>query len=302
MDPKFEVERKRVHKGTAGMSVEEKMARNRASNRRSNLSRVRVGDHLERWNSIKKRYGLRTDVDMAKMVLDNFEAVQARNPKKSSTSSLHGTKRIDNQGSKVVTPRKLQTTPLSTSNTLKTTTQQAALLSTANSLQSARHADSDVFSAVRTWKQHIVTFGTSPSSLGTRTVENQGFQAVQAAPQQISYLGIATPSHISQTLDIASSGTLQSSTQRLSPFSSLSSLPGAVVVNEDGDSGSEVPGVTALTNPTPPRSPKLLASSSGKGRGKGQINDLPSYKAQNLMSVIARLPALQKAKTKDERL
>ncbi|PIK51718.1 hypothetical protein BSL78_11391 [Apostichopus japonicus] len=73
----MEGERKRVHKATAGMTVAQKLERKRASSRRSNLCRVRLGEHLKRWNRLKQEHGVSTDIDMAKILLDSFEAEEA---------------------------------------------------------------------------------------------------------------------------------------------------------------------------------------------------------------------------------
>lgn len=56
----------------AGFSTPQREDRKRAQKRKSDLSRVRIGSEANRWQSIKTEYGLRTDAEVAKMLIDRL--------------------------------------------------------------------------------------------------------------------------------------------------------------------------------------------------------------------------------------
>lgn len=55
-----------------GLNTPEREDRKRAQKRKSDETRVRIGAEADRWLQIKSKYGLRKDVDVAKLLMDRF--------------------------------------------------------------------------------------------------------------------------------------------------------------------------------------------------------------------------------------
>lgn len=69
------MERKRGKRGRtklAGFTTPQREERQRAQRKRSDQTRVRIGSEADRWARIKVEFGLRTDAEVAKMLIDRY--------------------------------------------------------------------------------------------------------------------------------------------------------------------------------------------------------------------------------------
>lgn len=69
------MERKRGSRGRTkllGFTTPQREDRKKAQKRKSDQSRVRIGSEGDRWQGIKTEYGLTTDAEVAKMLIDRL--------------------------------------------------------------------------------------------------------------------------------------------------------------------------------------------------------------------------------------